>query len=174
MPCHRRLLPGVMLISAATLATGALLPAGLARATGNDIELTRLASSRFDLALEALVEAIENEGLMVGSVLPLNRMLERTAGDHGATASPYQHAQIVQFCSSALAWQLIREAARQIAFCPLSITVYVTSKAPGQVVFAYRPPAPGTPGRERAAALLQRLVREAAALARSSGQGSPD
>ena len=126
----------------------------------------RLVIGDFSNVREALVEAIEAEGLVVGAVLPIDAMLARTAGDLGRGASPFARVEVVQFCSSALAWELLAEDAVQIALCPLSITVYALAAEPGQVTLAYRRPGRATPGRIRAENLLHRLVDRSGELAR--------
>lgn len=123
-----------------------------------DVFIRRIAGSDFSTVHEALVEAIEAEGLVVGTVLPVDAMLARTAGDLGRGASPFARAEIVQFCSSVLAWELLDEDVTQIALCPLSITVMTLAAEPGQVVLAYRAPGRASPGRIRAENLLRRLV----------------
>ena len=132
----------------------------------DDVAVRRIVGSDFRAAGEALVEAIEAEGLVVGAVLPFNRMLERTASSAGPTASPYAEAEIVQFCSSGLAWQMVGEDVDQLALCPLSIAVYSLAAEPGLVWLAYRLPGSATAARGRADALLRRLVERAAELAR--------
>ena len=119
--------------------------------------------SDFVTAQDALVEAIEAEGLVVGSVLPFGRMLERTGA---GAVQRYRNAQIVQFCSAELARRMVAEGAAQIVFCPLAIALYVTDEKPDQVVLAYRSPGDGSPARRQAGALLARLVERAASLAK--------
>ena len=115
---------------------------------------------------EALLEAIEAEGLVVSAIVPFNSMLARTAGDMARPASPFARAEIVQFCSAALAWQLLEEEVAQIALCPLAISVFATAAEPERVVLAYRSPGQGTAGRIKAENLLRRLVQRSAELAR--------
>lgn len=131
-----------------------------------DVTRTVVVGSDFASAREALVEAIEAEGLVVSAIIPFNDMLARTAGDLEKAASPFADAAIVQFCSSVLAWQLLEEEASQIALCPLSIAIYVRRAEPGQVTLAYRSPGNATPGRIKAEKLLVRLVNRSAELAR--------
>jgi uncharacterized protein (DUF302 family) len=131
-----------------------------------DVEQRLVVAADFTAAHEALVEAIEGEGLVVSAVIPYNRMLARTAGDLARTASPYAEAEIVQFCSTLLAWQLIEEDPAQIALCPLSIAIYVRRDEPGQVVLAWRMPGQGSAGRVKAGELLRRLAERATGLAR--------
>lgn len=115
---------------------------------------------------EALVEVVEAEGLVVGAVMPFGRMLDRTAGTLEAAMNPYIEAEIVQFCSAGLAWQMVLEDPGQIAFCPLSVAIYVTVAEPGRVTMAYRSTGSATPARAKAEALLFRLFERAGELAR--------
>lgn len=138
----------------------------------DDIDRLVLNGSDFPAAHEALIEAIEAEGLVVSAVIPFNQMLERTAGSLEKSASPYLQAEIVQFCSSVLAWQMVEEDPAQLALCPMSMALYVSRQAPSQVTLAWRLPAANGSektagsGRERAAALLQRVARRTAELSR--------
>lgn len=131
-----------------------------------DVHSRLVVNSDYPTAREALIESIEAEGLVVSAVIPFGGMLERTAGGVGKGVSPYLDADIVQFCSARLARQLVEEDAAQIALCPLSITVYVPRSAPGQIVYVYRSPGLGSPGRIAAGVLLQGLVNRALTLAR--------
>lgn len=131
-----------------------------------DVVIRRVDDSDFSAVREALVEAIEAEGLVVGAALPIDAMLARTAGDLGRGASPFARAEVVQFCSSVLAWELLAEDATQIALCPLSITVFTLVAEPGQVTLAYRAPGRATAGRGKAENLLRRLVDRSSELAR--------
>lgn len=119
--------------------------------------------SDFRSAREALYEVIEAEGLVVGSVLPFGRMLERTGNGQ---ANSYEDAEIIQFCSAGLAHRMVDEDAGQMVFCPLAIALYVTVADPGVVVMAYRAPGDASPARRQAGELLARLVERAGKLAR--------
>lgn len=138
----------------------------LGAAAADDVASTVVAGGDFQSVHEALIEVIEGEGLVVSAVIPFNQMLARTAGDLGRAASPFAQAEIVQFCSSLLAWQLLEEDPDQIALCPLSIAVYTTAADAGRVTLAYRRPGPGSAGRGRAENLLRRLVDRSAELGR--------
>lgn len=131
-----------------------------------DVSRTEVVGSDFPSTREALVEAIEAEGLVVSAVIPFNGMLARTAGDLARPASPFAQAEIIQFCSATLAWQLLEEDAAQIALCPLAISVFSTRAEPAKVVLAYRSPGQATAGRVKAESLLRRLVQRSAELAR--------
>lgn len=132
----------------------------------DDVATRQVTGGDFQSTHEALIEVIEAEGLVVSAVIPFNRMLERTATELDYSASPYVNAEVVQFCSSALAWQMITEDLSQLAMCPLSIVVYAARAEPEKVALAYRSPGRATPGRAKADDLLRRLVERAAALAR--------
>lgn len=125
-----------------------------------------VAGSDFRSTHEALIEVVEAEGLVVGAVIPFGRMLDRTAGVREAADSPYVEAEIVQFCSAGLAWQMVSEDPEQIAFCPLSVAVYVTVADPAKVTMVYRSTGSATPARAKAEALLHSLVERAVELAR--------
>ena len=105
-----------------------------------------------------VVEAIESSGLIVTATIPFNQMLERTASDLGKKRSPYAQAEIVQFCSARLAWQLIEEAPENLTLCPLSIAVFEIHGQSG-VQLAYRVPGKETAGRVKAEVLLNSLLQ---------------
>lgn len=143
-----------------------LLCASLSVSAADDVSKQVLIGSDFRSAHEALIEAIEAEGLVVSAVIPFNGMLVRTAKDLAQEASPFAEAEIVQFCSSILAWQMVTEDAGQLSFCPLSIAIYALEKEPGKVMLAYRLPGRDTPGRAKADDLLRRLAARTVELAR--------
>jgi uncharacterized protein (DUF302 family) len=132
-------------------------------AVADDIHSASLAAD-FTVARESVVEAIEGAGLVVTVSIPFNQMLARTAADLGKAGSPYADAEIIQFCSARLAWQLVEEDRGQLALCPLSIAVYSVTGESGTRL-AYRSPGRGSPGRARADDLLRDLVARARKLA---------
>lgn len=113
---------------------------------------------------EAVVEAIEAEGLVVSPPITFGQMLERTAAAVDRQNSPFTQAAIVQFCSARLAWQLVLEDPAQLALCPLSIAIYAPRAEPGVVLLTYRLPAGSTPGRVAAADLLEKIATRVRAL----------
>lgn len=145
---------------------GGALCASLAVSAAEDVATQMLAGSDFKSAHDALIETIEAEGLVVSAVIPFNGMLARTAKDLAQEASPFAEAEIVQFCSSVLAWQMITEDASQLSLCPLSIAIYAKAVEPGRVMLAYRSPGRDSPARARGDDLLRRVVARAAELAR--------
>ena len=133
---------------------------------GDGVVSLAVEGSDFRATHEALVEAVEAEGLVVGAVIPFGRMLDRTAGAGEAVASPYAEAEIVKFCSAGIARQMVSEDPAQIAFCPLSVAIYVVAAEPDRVTMVYRATGGATPARAKADALLFRLVERAGELAR--------
>lgn len=140
------------------------LAAGVAQA--DEIAVRELPGGDFARVHEALVEAIEAEGLVVGAVNKFDEMLARTRLDRPAESGPYQAAEIVQFCSSQVAWQLAGEAAENLALCPMSIAIYVPRARPSAVLIAWRSPGRGSAGRAAGDDLLRRLVERTVDLSR--------
>ena len=77
-------------------------------AMAGDIHSATLVAD-FAVARESVVEATEEAGLVVTATIPFNQMLARTAADLGKSGSRYANAEIIQFCSARLAWQLVEE-----------------------------------------------------------------
>lgn len=142
-----------------------LLLLGSAPLRAEELLVRELPATDYRAAHEALIESVEAEGLVVGAVLPFDAMLTRTAGDLGHAASPYEHAEVVQFCSSRLAWQMVEEDAAQLALCPLSLVLF-QKRGENTVRLAWRSPGATTPGRQAAGELLARLAARCAELAR--------
>jgi len=128
-----------------------------------DVITYLVANSSYAATRDALVEVIEGEGLVVGAILPFNQMLQGTG--HKGAMTPFREAEIVQFCSGALAWQMVQEAVEQLAVCPLSIALY-SRVGTAEIMLAYRSPGDGTPSRRQASELLRRITARAAELAR--------
>jgi len=154
------------------LLCGLFLVAGLVSAARavDGLERRILPAADFATVHEVLVESIEGEGLVVSAVIPFNAMLQRTAPTLGKGASPYAAAEIVQFCSSMLAWQMLAEDPAQIAFCPLSLAIYEKTAQPGRVTLVFRVPGQSTAGRRAATQLLRKIAGQLeATLKRRSG-----
>jgi uncharacterized protein (DUF302 family) len=123
-----------------------------------DLHTRSLATTDYALARQVLVEAIEDEGLVLSAVSDFGRMLARTDPDvgHGA-GGRFSHAEVFAFCSVRVAAKLVLEAAERIAYCPLTIALYQeTATAPVQL--AFRPPGTESPGARDGLALLERLA----------------
>lgn len=132
----------------------------------SDISPVPLLTGDFATAREAVLEAIEADGLVVSAVLPFGQLLARTASDLGKPASPLRQAEIIQFCSARLAWALIEEDPAQLVFCPLSLALYERAEAPGQVFLAFHTPAVSGAARRQLVELLQKIAGQAQALSR--------
>lgn len=135
-------------------------------AQADAITVRELPGSELAVVRDALVEAIETEGLVVGATLKFDDMLARTRLEREADSAPYRAAEIVQFCSSKIAWQLADEAAENLALCPMSIAIYVPRARPADVLLAWRSPGRGSAGRAAGDDLLRRLVERTAELSR--------
>ena len=127
-------------------------------AWADDLHSRRLATRDYSLAREVLVEAIEDEGLVLSSVSNFGDMLRRTDADlgHGAGAR-FSHAEVFAFCSARVAARLVLEAPERIAWCPLTIALYQEDPA-APVRLAFRPPGGDSPGARDGLALLERLA----------------
>lgn len=137
-----------------------------ASAIAGELVARALPGGDYALARQALVEAIESEGLVPGPVSGFADMLRRTDASLGHGGDIYTEAEIFSFCSIAVAAQLVREDPERIADCPLTIALY-RLKNSGEVRIAYRRRDGDTAGTEAANALLRRIVeRTAAALPR--------
>lgn len=95
---------------------------------------------RFEDVRDDLKAAIEARGLVIDYQSNVNRMLERTGADLGATRKLYADAQAFVFCSAVLSRKMVEADAANMAFCPYAIVVYATVQAPDRVVVAYRRP----------------------------------
>lgn len=146
----------------AALALGFVVAAGAEEM----LAVRELPGGDFALVREALIEVIEAEGLVVGTTLKFDDMLARTRLEREAGSGPYRAAEIVQFCSSKIAWQLAEEAAENLALCPMSIAIYVPRARPAAVLIAWRSPGRGSSGRAAGDDLLRRLVERTAELSR--------
>lgn len=135
-------------------------------ARADTLAVRELPGRELALVREALVEAIEAEGLVVGAPLKFDDMLARTRLEREAGSGPYRAAEIVQFCSSRVAWQLAEEAIENLALCPMSIAIYVPRERPADVLLAWRSPGRGSAGRAAGDDLLRRLVERTAELSR--------
>jgi uncharacterized protein (DUF302 family) len=130
----------------------AICPAGAA-----DLGHQAIAGSDYDTVRQALVEAIEAEGLVPGPVSHFGEMLERTDASLHHGSAIYAQAEVFSFCSVAVAAQLVREDPERIADCPMTIALY-RLKDSGEVRIAYRGRDGSTPGAKAANELLRRIV----------------
>jgi hypothetical protein len=133
-------------------------------AWAGDLQARLLATGDYALARQVLVEAIEDEGLVLSAVSNFGDMLRRTDPDvgHGA-GQRYAHAEVFAFCSVRVAAKLVLEAPERIAYCPLTMALFQESAA-APVRLAFRPPGGDSPGARAGLALLERLAARIADL----------
>ncbi|MGL4408839.1 MAG: DUF302 domain-containing protein [Zoogloea sp.] len=136
----------------------ALLPS-LARAS-NDIDTLSLHPARYADAREALVDAIEGEGLVPAPPSRFGEMLARTGKDLGQPDPVYEEAEVLHFCSAPIAWQLARANPANIAGCPLSMAIYTLPGEDRRVHLAWHIPQGNTPAHAAARQLLTRIAQQ--------------
>lgn len=153
-PVPRRILPLLPLLVA--------LVAAPAPAAADDVGQLSIAPARYADAREALVDAIEAEGLIPSPPSRFGDMLARTAPALGHPAPIYADAEVLHFCSARIAWQLARENPLNIAQCPLSMAIYTLAGEPATVRLAWRRALGDSPGAHAADELLERIARHAA------------
>lgn len=117
----------------------------------------------YALAREALVDAIEAEGLVISHTSNFAAMLNRTAKDLGQETKVYREAESFHFCSSRAAWMLALESLHSAATCPMGVSIYQANGSPGSIYFAYRPWPGHTPAQVFGNDLLARIVGNALA-----------
>lgn len=116
--------------------------------------------ARYADAREALVDAIETEGLVPAPPSQFGDMLARTGAALEHREAVYGQAEVLHFCSARIAWQLALENPANIAQCPLSMAIYTLAGSTGAVHLAWRQAAGDSPGAQAANALLDRIARQ--------------
>lgn len=89
---------------------------------------------------EDLVQAIQNEGLVISYTAHLASMLRRTADATGASTQVYDNAESLLFCSSELTYELTLHNPHNITLCPYSISIYSLNADPDTVHLSIRAP----------------------------------
>ena len=138
------------------------LLANLAPAQADDIRQIAIAPGRYADAREALVDAIEGEGLIPAPPSRFGDMLARTGPALDQPAPIYAEAEVLHFCSARIAWQLARENPLNIAQCPLAMAIFTLPGEPATVHLAWRRPVGDSLGSRAAAQLLERIARHTA------------
>ena len=111
----------------------------------------------YSVVRAAVIEAIEGEGLVPSPPLDVADMLRRTGPALGRSQRPVERAEILQFCSARLAWQLLEESPAQLAFCPLSIAIS-QPQGESRILLSWRQPPGHTPGQQGVQALFSHLL----------------
>lgn len=143
----------------------AILPPAVAA----DIGRQAITGSDYDTVRQFLIEAIEFEGLVPGPVSQFGELLHRTDADLRHGGDVYARAEVLSFCSVAVAAQLVREDPERIADCPMTIALYSLKDSP-EIRIAYRRREGSTPGSEAANGLLRRIVERTMAMLPRSGE----
>ncbi|HNI82689.1 MAG TPA: DUF302 domain-containing protein [Rhodocyclaceae bacterium] len=153
------------------LACLALLLAALlaASAYADELRHVSLPDARYADAREALVDAIEGEGLIPSPPSRFGDMLARTGPALGQDGAVYGDAEVLHFCSARVAWQLARENPVNIAQCPLSMAIYTRPDETEQVHLAWRQTLGDSAGSRAADALLERIAAQVTANAGRAG-----
>lgn len=138
------------------------LLANLAPAQADDIRQIAIAPGRYADAREALVDAIEGEGLIPAPPSRFGDMLARTGPALDQPAPIYAEAEVLHFCSARIAWQLARENPLNIAQCPLAMAIFTLPGEPTTVHLAWRRPVGDSLGSRAADQLLERIARHTA------------
>jgi hypothetical protein len=144
--------------------------ASLGTACADEIRHLDLQPSRYADAREALVDAIEGEGLVPSPPSRFGDMLRRTGPALEQTGEVYTDAEVLHFCSARIAWQLARETPLNIAQCPLSMAIYTLPGEPDKVHLAWRTAIGNTPGALAANELLERIARQ---VSDNAGRSNP-
>ena len=168
MPCLAHRAAALPLLTA-LLALSSAVP--LPARADADIQQRVLSPSRYADAREALVDAIEAEGLVPSPPSRFGDMLGRTGPSLGQDAPVYADAEVMHFCSARIAWQLARENPLNVAQCPLSMAIYTLPGEPTTVHLAWRGAAGDSPGARAAEALLARIAAQTAENAGRAGLG---
>lgn len=122
--------------------------------------------SDFSRAREALQDAIENQGLIVGPGSRFGEMLARTGPALGRPLPIYEQAEILSFCSATISWGLVEESPDNIALCPLTMALYTLPGEPRTVHLTYRDPGSASAGLRRAAELMRSIATATVVAAR--------
>jgi len=151
-----RRLPHVLILiqAALALATNAMV------AMAADEVVRHAKKGTYEEVRDAVVMAIEGQGLIVDRVAHVGDMLERTAKDVGAARRLYGKAEVLEFCSARISREMMEADPHQIVVCPYTIAVYTLPSDAGTVYVSYRRP-PRTKGMDNVHKLLDDVVREA-------------
>ena len=133
-----------------------------AAAVADGIVEQRITPSRYADAREALVDAIEAEGLIPSPPSVFGDMLSRTGPALGEDKPVYVQAEVLHFCSARIAWKMAKENPLNVAQCPLSMAIFTLPGEPFTVRLAWRSAVGDSPGARAANTLLARIARQTA------------
>jgi hypothetical protein len=105
-----------------------------------------------------LVNAIEEQGLVISYTAHLASMLRRTANATGAAKQVYDNAESLFFCSSELTYELTLRNPHNATLCPYSISIYSLSVAPETIYLSIRAPELEQPDYAAVHQLLEQII----------------
>lgn len=94
----------------------------------------------YDDLKDALVSAIEGQGIKITNTLHIGDMLQRTAADTGLTDRIYGQAESLEFCSIPLSYKMSQADPANMATCPLTISIYRKAGDRDNTYLAFRRP----------------------------------
>lgn len=94
--------------------------------------------STFEDAKADLLEAIEDNGLVISYTSHAENMLANTAEVSGVLKAVYEDAEILLFCKADLSHALVAANPHNIVLCPYSIAIYVLNGESEKVYLSYR------------------------------------
>ena len=95
------------------------------------------ADGNFEDVVDNVKLAIEARGMLVSGILHVSDMLNRTGPDLGFR-QVFVKAESVEFCSAKISHEMTQSSPENMAICPFTISVFVTTEEPDQVYVAYR------------------------------------
>lgn len=110
---------------------------------------------------DRVIDAIEQQGLVINYTARVGEMLERTGRDLGATKRVYDKAEVIEFCSARASRTMTEADPSNLVFCPYTIAIYTVPGETGTVYIAHRK-LPESPALEPAADMLDAIVNTAA------------
>ena len=131
-----------------------------AHTAGDDVA-TVTSEASFGDVTAGVENAIVNRGYTIDYHGFIGDMLERTAGDVGATKRIYANAEFLTFCSAVLSRKVMEADPADMAYCPYVVFVYELADKPGTVTIGYRKLPAGGP-RDEVNKLLGEVIAEAA------------
>jgi uncharacterized protein (DUF302 family) len=148
---------GHRLRRACWLGVACVLCSGGAKAETAGVAAHWVSGHAYGTVRAAVIEAIEGEGLVPSPPLDFADMLRRTGPALGRQQPLVERAEILQFCSARLAWQLLEEAPAQLALCPLSIAIS-QPEGESRILLSWRVPPGHSPGQQGVQALFSHLL----------------
>ncbi len=94
----------------------------------------------YEIVRENLEIAITDRGFVIGGVLRISAMLDRTGKDLGFEKRVYRRAESIEFCSAAMTYRMAVADPRNVASCPFTIAVFERVDDPGRIHVVFQNP----------------------------------